>query len=49
MRIPSWLISEDDITCPHWLFPIHTENGSTACECVDSVNGAVKKLFYVTH
>ena len=33
--------SEDGITCPHWLFPIHTENGSTACECGDSVAGAV--------
>ena len=33
--------SEDGITCPHWLFPIHTENGSTACECGDPVVGAV--------
>ena len=33
--------SEDGITCPHWLFPIHTENGSTACECGDPVAGAV--------
>ena len=32
--------SEDGITCPHWLFPIHTENGSTACECGDPVAGA---------
>ena len=42
--------SEDGISCSHWMFPIHTENGSTACECGDSVDGAVKKtLFYVTH
>ena len=33
--------SEDGISCPHWLFPIHTENGSIACECGDSVAGAV--------
>ena len=33
--------SEDGITCPHWLFPIHTENRSTACECGDPVAGAV--------
>ena len=33
--------SEDGISCPHWLFPIHTENGSTACECGDPVAGAV--------
>ena len=33
--------SEDGITCPHWMFPIHTENGSTACECGDPVAGAV--------
>ena len=33
--------SEDGITCPHWLFPIHTENGSTACECGDPVVRAV--------
>ena len=33
--------SEDGITCPHWLFPIHTENGSTACECGDPVAGTV--------
>ena len=32
---------EDGITCPHWLFPIHTENGSTACECGDPVAGTV--------
>ena len=38
--------SEDVITCPHWLFPIHTENGSTACECGDSVDGAVKKTLF---
>ena len=33
--------SEDSISCPHWMFPIHTENGSTTCECGDSVVGAV--------
>ena len=32
---------EDGITCPHWLFPMHTENGNTTCECGDSVEGAV--------
>ena len=32
---------EDGISCPHWLFPIHTENGSTTCECGDTVAGAV--------
>ena len=33
--------SEDGIACPHWMFPTHTENGSTACECGDNVRGAV--------
>ena len=33
--------SEDGITCPHWMFPTHPENGSTACECGDNVRGAV--------
>ena len=41
----SWSIiladSEDGITCPHWMLLIHTENGSTACECGDPVGGAV--------
>ena len=33
--------SEDGISCPHWMFPVHTKNGSTACECGDPVAGAV--------
>ena len=33
--------SEDGISCPHWMFPIHTENGSTACECGDYLKGVV--------
>ena len=33
---------KDGVTCPHWLFPIHTENGSTACECGNDLKGVVK-------
>ena len=33
--------SEDGISCPHWMFPVHTENGSTACECGDYLEGVV--------
>ena len=33
--------SEDGISCPQWLFAIHTENCSTACECGDSLEHVV--------
>ena len=33
---------KDGGICPHWLFPIRTENGSTACECGNDLKGVVK-------
>ena len=29
--------SKEGVTCPHWLFPIRTENGSTVCECGNAI------------